>query len=179
MRTPTEFQVKVISANKKLVTFSLGISSTYILGSSVPLIAPRDRPVALFSVPILKENTPILIFLGCALKIPDSSTFLKIEYRENKVWLNMKGIPPFPYEMFVIGNNVTVKLPKRGLASTCGTQGAYRVTHDALCKFLIGDITEEELLAEEVLLRRLCGLENEPQQCLESTSRALATRDNK
>lgn len=179
MRTPTEFQVKVVSTDKNLVTFSLGTSSAFILGSSIPLMAPKNQPVTLFSVLIPKENTPVLIFLGCALKTPDSSTFIKIEYREKKIWLNMKGIPSFPYEMFVIGNNVTVNLPKKGLASTCEMQGVYKITHDALCKFLIGDITEDALLLEEVLLRRLCGLEEEPRQCIESSSRVLATRDNK
>jgi hypothetical protein len=178
MKTPNEFQVKVISWKNRLATLSLGINSTYILGSSIPLIAPRDRAVTLFSIP-LEEKTPVLFFFGSTLKVPDSATFLKLEYREGKLWVSMSEVPSFPYEMFVSGNTVALKLPRRGLVSTSNIQGAYKVTHDALCKFLIGDITENELLAEELLLLRLSGLEEAPQQCLELVSTGLMVRDKK
>jgi hypothetical protein len=165
MRTPFELQVTAAFPKKNIATFSLGINSTRILGVSVPIIAPRDCPVTLFSVVLPEDKTPVLIFFGCAVKSVDSASFLKINYLENRWNVRLDVVQTFPYEMFVVGNDITVQL-SRGLVSTSRLSGAYKVTHDALCKLLIGNITEKELFAEEMLFRRLCGIEDEPQGLL-------------
>lgn len=58
-----------------------------------------------------------------------------------------------PCEMIVGGyNTITIKTNSGTIVSTGDKADAYKVTHDAVCKFLISDITEEELLAEAVKL---------------------------
>jgi hypothetical protein len=158
MKTPTEFQVRgVVGKDNRNATFSLGLTNTYVLGSSLPLILPRNRPVIYFTVPLPENQAPVLLFLGCTLGGVDSSTFLRLLFREGGWQVGWDNVPHFPYEMFVEGNQITLVL-SQGRVSTVDARGAYKVTHDTICKFLVGGITEDELFAEKISLEELSGI---------------------
>lgn len=167
MKTPSQLSIKQISLRKKVVTFSVADPNVCILGSSIPLITPRGQPITLFSIP-LEKHTDILLFLWCKnSKSADSATFLCLEHQGAAWYAATSEIPTFPYEMFVIGNAITVRL-ERGLVSTEKQRGTYRITCDTMCRLLIGDIAEDEIFAEETDLRRLCGLDDEPKRTVQA-----------
>ncbi len=97
------------------------------------------------------EKRRVLLFVDRGFK--NSETFILIEYdfTQSTWWAELNKIPSFPYQMFVAGDTITVN-PNGDLYTTGDTPGAYKVTHDAMCQFLIKDITEEELLAEATKL---------------------------
>lgn len=132
-------------------TINFNAHNFRILGSSIPTLMKKGKGYGHVSITLPKGKRRALVFF---MTSKDNVTaFLKFCRKESgHAWANLDEELVPPCEMVVSGDTITVKTNTGDVVSTDNKPGAYKVTHDAMCQFLIGDISEEELLASATKL---------------------------
>lgn len=141
-----------IEMSKSDSTLTISCPDTLrILGSSIPLTTPKGKNLSYFSIPFPKD-TSVKVLLFLSKTFLGSETFLLMEHDKSSGWWAVKNkIPSLPREAYVDDNGIiSLEIPS-GIVST-GTNGEYKVTCDSMCRFLVEDINEEELLASATKL---------------------------